>query len=134
MWLPEDFPFKIIGKIRLTPEQAEKTFGFKMKRGGDGVVLQRRGSKICIRTYRAHKKSGNECSKKFAKLAKFAKEHREDIIKPIYDPIARNISIMSGTHLFLKVNLKKEWQHLKQLKHPSCHSEPSEKSQTFKQF
>ncbi|MDI6840351.1 MAG: hypothetical protein QMD71_05845 [bacterium] len=45
-----DFPIEIICKLSLTREQAKLMFGYDMKAGAKGVVLQRRGDSVYIRS------------------------------------------------------------------------------------
>ena len=113
MWLNKSLPWgEIRGKLSLTPEQAQKMLGFKMKEGAKGVVLRKVGDRILITNFfSSARRPGPSKNQKlwykpFGILTRLAKEHLRDLIWPIWNPLITN-QPYTGVHLFMSVNLKR---------------------------
>lgn len=108
MWL-KGYPFKFSGSISCTPEQAERMFGFKMKKGATGLTFVRHPSgKISIRNRMPERPLLNEQQKSketiFTIVGKIASSHLHDITRPIWNPPAAPMSL-SGQNLFVMQNM-----------------------------
>ncbi|MDI6840170.1 MAG: hypothetical protein QMD71_04880 [bacterium] len=107
MWL--NFPVKIVGKIKTTPEQAKRMFGFNMKKDATGIFFQRRGNRICICNLVKRKNPKTEKQQiirtKFATLGKITHKYKKEIIHKIWNPIAKH-KYFSGQTMFIAVNMR----------------------------
>ena len=101
--------FSITGKLSLTPTEAFEMFGYRMKPGAKGIVLQRRNGKTFIRSLmpqdhrftknRQHNKS------KMKIISTIASQHMDDLIYPAWDPLAQELKYPSGFTLFVGTNM-----------------------------
>ena len=110
MWV--NYPIRITGKLSLTPAQAKKIFGYTMKEGAKGVALQRRGSRIFIRSLMPQRKPNTEmqqiAERKLTIISKIGSRHMEDLIYPVWEPIARKTKrYPSGFTMFVGINMRR---------------------------
>ncbi|MDI6839306.1 MAG: hypothetical protein QMD71_00380 [bacterium] len=112
MWLKHII--QIIGKLSLTREQANLMFGYNMKQGAKGIVLQRRKNRIFIRSLmpktRVNTKMQQMREKKMSFISKIGSRHMQDLIDPIWTK-ERNKNrthhkYISGFNMFVSLNMK----------------------------
>ncbi|MCK4353264.1 hypothetical protein KAW65_07655 [candidate division WOR-3 bacterium] len=115
-------PFEIIGKLSVTPEQAKRMFDFDMKPGALGIVFQRRGKTRYIRNAMPRHPICTEEQKikenKLSILGRMSHNHLNDLIRPVWNPLAEKWHYYSGHCLFIGFNMKSVgipsvWENLK---------------------
>ncbi|MCK4351906.1 hypothetical protein KAW65_00680 [candidate division WOR-3 bacterium] len=112
MFLNKSLPWgEIRGKLSLTPSQAQKMLGFKMKKNAKGVILQRnkKGGRIIVRNLMPCKPTETKKLKRIHKRIidiQIIVKQIKDLIKDCWNPAAP-YEKYSGYHYFISINASK---------------------------
>lgn len=109
---------EIRGKLSLNPEQAREMLGYEMKPGAVGVVLQMRGDKQVVFSqmpYKRHKRTKLEKASliRMKTMGSISREHFNELIKPIWNPAAKERNYLAGHQLFTALNFRRIGPELK---------------------
>jgi len=120
-WLKLKLPFKVSGKLSTTPEQAKRIFNFTMKPGATGIVLVRHKNGIYIRDCIPHRpfptKEQKLKEKKLKIIGQIGSKYLQELVRPVWNPIADKKRCHSGHSLFIGTNMKAvamppKWENL----------------------
>ena len=109
MFLKTHLPFEIRGKLSTTPEQAKEMFGYDMKPGAIGIVLQRRNGRIMIRSLMPKKMPPKSTwvkndKRKFRALISIVRDYNDSLITPVWSKYKGTYS--TGFKRFIGINMK----------------------------
>ncbi|MDD2890302.1 MAG: hypothetical protein PHE49_06655 [bacterium] len=113
MILKKSLPWgQISGKLTLTPEQAKKMLDFDMRPDAKGVIFRQVKGKTVISNYTKHTfnvvtPKSKVVHTRVSVVTKLIKEHFNDLICPIWYPLAKGTKYYTGNVLFGAVNFGK---------------------------
>ena len=102
-------PFEIRGKLSTTPEQAKRMFGYIMKPGAKGIVIQRDKGKLIIRSLMPKRIVETLYQKNFKRktrvLSGIIRDYRKELIEPVWDK--NKGKYLWGGNKFIGFNMKR---------------------------
>ncbi|MDI6840786.1 MAG: hypothetical protein QMD71_08075 [bacterium] len=111
MWL-KNYPVELSGTLKMSKRQAKELFNFDLKMGAKGITFCRvRAGKIYMKNYYPSSHIVNTKERKarshiFSILSKIGSAHMDDLIHPVWDPIAKKKNYLGGFHLFMATNMR----------------------------